>query len=345
MKIFKKERLPNGRRHIYFCGIKIASYKKKVTNVQPCNYQETQYGKVYFPYYNSIVMSSNKEPDIYNKDGQKMRTFFLRDFHMSADPTCQSKYFAWDKFNIGLPVHFYSHNAMLETMGNPKHKFGFLIESEAIVPEDYKIFDKHPDLYKHFDLIFTYSSEILEKVPNARFVPFAAGLWSDLCEPDLYKHKTKICSFISSNKHMCPLHEFRFNLAHKCKNEHLCDTYGTFDGGQRVENLADTYRDYMFCICLENDITKLYFSERFTTALANQCIPIYLGAGEIDKFFNPDGIIKITPESDIKEVLKMCTPEEYKRRLPAVLDNYERAKKYVNIWDYIYEEYLKKMGI
>ena len=29
MKIFRKERLPNGRRHIYFCGIKIFSYSKK----------------------------------------------------------------------------------------------------------------------------------------------------------------------------------------------------------------------------------------------------------------------------------------------------------------------------
>jgi hypothetical protein len=29
MKIFRKEKLPNGRRHIYFCGIKILSYKKK----------------------------------------------------------------------------------------------------------------------------------------------------------------------------------------------------------------------------------------------------------------------------------------------------------------------------
>lgn len=28
MKIFRKERLSNGRRHIYFCGVKIASYKK-----------------------------------------------------------------------------------------------------------------------------------------------------------------------------------------------------------------------------------------------------------------------------------------------------------------------------
>lgn len=345
MKIFRKERLENGRRHIYLFGIKIASYKRHISKIIIQNYQNTQYGKVYNPYYNPVVIPEGKEPDIYNKDGQKMRTFFLRDFHMANGSMSASKYFNWDKFNIGLPVHFYSHNAMLETMGNPKHKFGMLIESEAIVPEDYKIFEKHPDLYKQFDLIFTYSSEILEKVPNARFVPFAAGLWSDLCEPDLYKHKTKICSFISSNKHMCPLHEFRYNLAHKCKDEHLCDTFGTFDGGPRVESLADTYRDYMFCICLENDITKLYFSERFTTAFANQCIPIYLGATEIDKFFNPDGIIKITPESDIKEVLKMCTPEEYKRRLPAILDNYERAKKYVNVWDFIYENYLEKIDL
>lgn len=29
MKIFRKERLPNGRRHIYLCGIKIFSYKRK----------------------------------------------------------------------------------------------------------------------------------------------------------------------------------------------------------------------------------------------------------------------------------------------------------------------------
>ena len=33
MKLLRKERLSNGRRHIYFCGIKIASYKKKIQSV------------------------------------------------------------------------------------------------------------------------------------------------------------------------------------------------------------------------------------------------------------------------------------------------------------------------
>ena len=341
MKIFKKEKLPNGRRHIYFCGIKIASYKNRRTNIQSCNYQETQYGHVYFPYYNPTVMPSNKEPDIYNKDGQKMRTFFLRDIHLAAEPPQQSNFFIWDKFNIGLDVHFYSHNAMLETMGNPKHKFGFFIETEAIVPEDYKIFDKHPDLYKQFDLIFTNSKKILDSVPNARFAPMNCSLFNgNFCDECCYKNKTKIASILSSDKKLCPLHEFRFNLAHKCKTEYLCDTYGTFDGGSLV-NIDETLRDYRFSICIENIQSPYLFTERLICAFANQCIPIYLGASEIDKFFNPDGIIKITPESDIKEVLKMCTPEEYKRRLPAVLDNYERCKQFINPWDYIYEEYLK----
>lgn len=31
MKIFRKEKLENGCRHIYFCGVKIFSYKKNLS--------------------------------------------------------------------------------------------------------------------------------------------------------------------------------------------------------------------------------------------------------------------------------------------------------------------------
>ena len=93
-------------------------------------------------------------------------------------------------------------------------------------------------------------------------------------------------------------------------------------------------------ICLENDVKPYYFSERLIETFANQTIPIYCGAVKIDEFFNPDGIIKISTKSDIEEVLKQCTKEEYERRLPAVLDNYERCKKYVNSFDYMFENYL-----
>ncbi|MBQ8293836.1 MAG: DUF616 domain-containing protein [Alphaproteobacteria bacterium] len=41
MKIFYKERCPNGRRHIYFCGIKILSYKRRQTTKQTIVYSDT----------------------------------------------------------------------------------------------------------------------------------------------------------------------------------------------------------------------------------------------------------------------------------------------------------------
>lgn len=72
-------------------------------------------------------------------------------------------------------------------------------------------------------------------------------------------------------------------------------------------------------------------------------MPVYLWTTEIDKFFNPDGIIKITTKDydNIEEILKQCTKEEYERRLPAILDNYQRVQSYRNIWDKLYEEHLR----
>ena len=61
---------------------------------------------------------------------------------------------------------------------------------------------------------------------------------------------------------------------------------------------------------------------------------------EIDKFFNPDGIIKFDKNDDINKILKQCTPKEYENRLPAILDNLHRVKQYFYAYDYMAENYL-----
>lgn len=328
--LFKAKLLDDGYMRIQFMGMNIAKLPVLCKKAY----------SIYTPYYNPVVPLPSDEHKIFNADGTPMRTFFIRDIRFAHCPVNESKYFIWDRFNIGLNTHFYSHNSMLETMGTPERRYGILIESEAIVPEDYKIFDKNPELAKQFDLIFTYSEELLNKLPNARFVPFVANIDGEPAAPDCYMHKTKNVSMLASDKCFCDMHRFRLELARKCRDKKLCDTYGKFDGGARVPQISDTYRDYRYCICIENDIKPFYFTERFTTALANQCIPIYLGATKIDKFFNPDGIIQITTESDIEQVLKKCTPAEYESRLAAVLDNYERALAYKNPFDFMYEQYI-----
>jgi hypothetical protein len=75
-------------------------------------------------------------------------------------------------------------------------------------------------------------------------------------------------------------------------------------------------------------------------------VPIYLGAERIGDFFNLDGIIQINPEEalHIEDVLKRCSVRDYESRLPAILDNYKRAQKYLEMGDYLYESLQKKSG-
>jgi hypothetical protein len=303
------------------------------------------YGYVYLPNYNTRVKIVEGSSNLYNEYGEKLEEYFFRDKHFRAEPYRMSRYFIFDRYNLGLKTHFYSHESMLETQGEPDHRYGLLCESPAIVPKSYRLFDKFKGLNKDFEYIFTYSDKILQSVDNARFVPFASFMYgATFCPPEHYAQKTRNVSIISSEKTMCELHKYRLSLAWKCKNEHLADTFGTFDGGPRVP-LDTVLKDYRFTIAIENSEEPFFWTERLVSALANQTIPIYLGATQIDKFFNPDGIIRINTKSDIDKVLKMCTKEEYERRLPAVLDNYERVKEYTAPWDYLYLKYIHKNGI
>ena len=182
------------------------------------------YNKIYPPIYNQAVTISTDIPDVYNKFGEKMEFFYIRDFFTAHVPYGnKSNYFIWDRFNFELKNHFYSHQAMLETMGNPDYRYGMLIEAESITPEDYLLFDKHKNLSNEFDAVFTYSARLLNKLNNAVFMPFNATLWYGTPQqggelnPDTYLHKCKNISVIASNKLLCEMHHFRKAVAEKCK--------------------------------------------------------------------------------------------------------------------------------
>ncbi|MCR5262210.1 MAG: hypothetical protein K6C94_10305 [Candidatus Gastranaerophilales bacterium] len=309
------------------------------------------HGKIYYPYYSKSAKQESDEYNMYNKDGQPMRTFFIRDDNMSNCPTWyQSKYFIFDRFNYGLKVHFYSHLAMLEQMGNPDKKFGMFIEPESLVPEDYRIFDNNKGLEKDFDLIFTHTERFLDKFDNARFYSVCAKVWHVMRDengnlPENWLElKTKNASIVSSDKTLCDLHKLRLQLALKCKRDNIADTFGTFDGGQ-FTSIDKSLTNYRFSFAIENEIEGYWFTEKILNCFANMTIPIYLGATHIDKFFNPDGIIKISPKDvdNIEQVLKNCTEEEYLSRLDAVKDNYYRSLKFLNSNDWLYETYLQDL--
>ena len=306
--------------------------------------------KVYSTLYNYYEgISSEYIPKVYNEEGRQYDFFFLRDIHSAHAPyEGTGKYFIYDRYNYGLKTHFYSHSAMLETMGKPVRKYGMLPESRAIVPKDYELFKKHKGLEKEFDAIFTYDDAILNEVENALFLPFGAQVWYGKENPniivdDQYKRKTNNISITSSDKIWCELHKVRLELARKCKRNNLAETFGTFDRGEWT-SYDVTLRKFRYSIVIENYISDYFFTERITSCFAAQTIPIYLGARKIDEFFNPEGIIIMSMDKieHIEEVLKECTEEYYMTHLDAIMDNYYRSLEFLNMQDYLYEHYLSK---
>lgn len=286
---------------------------------------------------------TNTMPNIYNQEGQLLETYFIKNRHSQHAPFGhEGKYFFWDRYNYGLDTHFYGPESMPKTLGKPLVKYGMLTESRIIVPQDYEVFHKHKGLEKEFKYIFTYDEQILNAVENARFYPIAAGIWNQEMKTGLSEKKDRDVSILSSDKVMCELHRFRLALAKMCKAEGLADTYGRFDGGDYVKSVDETLDRYRFSFIIENDISDYYFSERLTSCLASQTIPIYVGARKISEFFNTDGMILLEkPDLELaKEAFKQCNRQTYEEKLPAVLENYERVQEYRNMQDYLYEHYL-----
>ncbi len=287
---------------------------------------------------------TNTMPKIYNADGRLLETYFIRNRHSQHAPFGhEGKYFFWDRYNYGLDTHFYGGREMPHTLGKPVVKYGMLTESRVIAPKDYEVFYKHKGLEKEFRYIFTYDEKILNEIENARFYPIAAGIWNQKMKEDLYKKKEEDLSILCSDKVMCTLHQFRLELARRCKKDRLAHTFGKFDGGSYIQSVDESLDRFRFSIIIENDISDYYFSERLTSCFAAQTIPVYLGARKISQFFNPEGMI-LLKNADLEVALgaiRQCTKEEYEARLDGVLDNYNRVQEYVNMQDYLYEHFLQ----
>lgn len=301
---------------------------------------------VYPPHYFGDTLPNGAEPDIRNKDGERMRMFFFRDYYATLFPAAPSRYFLCDRYNIGLNTHLYGHASMLETMGKPARRYGYLFETRAVIPEDYRIFDRHEGLHKDFDLIFTSDRDIIEKYGNARFWPNWATSWvpKELSTPDLVDRKTRNASIVSSYKTTCELHVVRIAAARHAKAhpELGVDAFGTFDGGALIP-IQDSLLEYRYSVAVENFISPWLFTERLINCFVTCTVPIYAGATDVGKFFNTDGIIQIAPEElrDLGRVAAQCSESDYAARREAVLDNFQRAQEYGNPWDYLYTRYLR----
>jgi hypothetical protein len=258
------------------------------------------------------------------------------------------KHIEWVRDGSGNPDwHFFTNKFIFGDLGKARNRVAWLIEPENIAPE---VMDKFHDVAYDFDLILTHSSKILNKYKRARWI-FGNGSWvggrlpTGGGEEKIYS-KTKCCSIVSSIKSMVPLHQFRIDIARRLmfSSDSIALTTDVFgDVAGNYLPIIDCLADYRYHIAIENFVDDLYWTEKVTNCFLTGTIPIYLGARKLDTIYNPYGFLTFKTEDELWEILRhiqSAGEEFYNARLSSIQENFEIAKQYRVMEDYIYDQFI-----
>jgi hypothetical protein len=218
------------------------------------------------------------------------------------------------------------------------------LEELAINPINILVIGSEPNEYfgnhdyavqnwDQFSVILTWSTKILNQVPNAVHITYGESWWQD--SPYQYEECEKDfkVSFLRGSLLKLPGHFIRHEVFAR-QNEFKIPTQfwdklgerGDFDKWR--QDKIDSFRPYQYSLCIENSSRDNYFSEKITDCILNKTIPIYFGCSNIEKYYNPDGIIQVRNADEIIRVCNELTPELYQTKSAAVEENFNTALYY-----------------
>jgi hypothetical protein len=207
--------------------------------------------------------------------------------------------------------------------------YAWLHESKSIIPHQYQAAKDHYYQLKNiYKAVFTHDQELISLDPELfRFVP-ACGYWID--SPKIHI-KSKLLSFITSNKKMCEGHRYRLEWANKLQGK--CDLFGR--GIRDISKKEDALNDYYFSVAIENGKYDTYFTEKILDCFATGTIPIYYGTEKISNYFNKDGIIFLSDDFDPTKL----SSDLYYSKIKAVEENFLNVLNYYTVEDWIASKY------
>jgi hypothetical protein len=246
----------------------------------------------------------------------------------------------WDK-NSKIKCCVDTHTR--DTECKPNEQVALLIEPRSIQRDVYL---KMENNYKNFKYVFTHDSKLLATLPNAKPIIWG-GCWCRVGNPVI---KDKFIGMICSHKKYAELHRVRLRTALKFKDRENFDLYGPYQDNERIDPMI-AHERYRYVVVVENYIDDIWITEKIIDAFACKCIPIYLGARDICKYFNKDGIIQVKDEKELNNTIEsMLNNVEYWKDFysdintqKAITENYNISKKYNNFEEWFYNTYEKEI--
>ena len=220
-------------------------------------------------------------------------------------------------------------------------KVAWLVEPRDLLPQIYQVILHFED---HYDFIFTYDKELLERDPDKyKFHPCdTSGI--ELESHKLHK-KNKLVSMIYSDKKWLFGHKLRHIIAKDLIPKMGYDKIDFFGRGtdKPLDLKSEGTNDYMFQIAIENAKRDNYVADKIYDCFVCGTIPIYWGAPNVGDFFDEKGILSFNTPDELEKILNNLSEEKYHSMYEHVKNNFEKVKQYLRPDDLIYESTIKHL--
>lgn len=236
---------------------------------------------------------------------------------------------AWSRRAYTRPFapHAPGHPAYFDARGRPR----VLLALEGVMhaPDNC-----NPEARRHFERILTWYDALLEPGRTVKFCVPQPPRWPPV-EPVPFARR-KLLASISANKRVKnPLElytERRRALARLARAlPDGFDFYGMGWEGTRLgrspcfrgeaREKAQVYARYRFALVYENAQVPGYVSEKIFDAMRSGCVPVYLGAPNVEAYVPADCFVdrrRFPSDAALAEHLAAVSEAEHRRRLDAI---------------------------
>lgn len=178
--------------------------------------------------------------------------------------------------------------------------------------------------YTNFDLILTYDPRLLEFSNSKEFCP--AGTWVD----NIPLNKKNQITFLMSSKIWTKEHRMRFMIMHRHGHKNKLGNFEFYwhRNPPMLVSKNPFFTNAKFHIACENQVMPNMYSEKILDCFKTKTVPIYYGCTNINKYFNPMGILRFNTIDEFESIIENLNEDTYDQMLPYVEENYELCKPY-----------------
>ncbi len=247
----------------------------------------------------------------------------------------QPKFIHWHKGEY-RPVTVFTDTCLADALKAPAgtRRIAWILEPRGLRESPYSQYHELQREHKCFDWLITHDLATTMLYDNSVWSPLG-GAWVRRIDE---AKKTKMFSMMTTEKRGAFGHQLRGELQERFTSEKTkIDMFGR--GSVPIQSKRSALSDYRFSVVIESCQITGYFTEKLIDAFLSRTIPIYWGAPDIYRYFDPDGMIICNDADDIAKAVESLTPEMYEKKHINILRNLIRCDFVRCAEDYAYLKY------